>query len=57
MKMVASKKKPLRNYLISARVPKHLVDVLREYKVNLSEVVNVAIRDRVLEEIRERRKK
>lgn len=57
MKTVAIRKKPLRNYLISARVPKHLVVVLREYHVNVSEIINIAIRDRVLEEIRERRKK
>lgn len=57
MKMVAHKKRPLKNYMISIRTQKHLIAVLREYNVNVSELVNVAIRDRVLEEIRERRKK
>lgn len=51
------KKKVTRDRMISTRVPSHIIGVLRDYKINVSEVINIALRDRLLEEIRARRKK
>jgi len=57
MKKIKEQKKTTKNHMLSVRVPRHLIGVLKDFKVNISEMVNEAIRNRVLEEIGRSRKK